>query len=101
MPTATSNTTITVIITSITPTIFILQLLLLLLLMLLSKQLRDSVGEVIVVKSLGDQVLPSTASRLCGGWLQSGSVQVAGMQGGISDDKPLVQLFVVEDCSRS
>ena len=55
-----------------------------------------------VVKSLEDQVLPSispTAPRLRVGWAQSRRVQLSGLPGGECEDKPSVQLFVVEDCS--
>ena len=40
-------------------------------------------------------------SKVLRRWLQSGRVQVAGWQGGGSEDNPSVQLFVVEDCRRS
>ena len=48
------------------------------------------------------QVLPSispTAPRPNGSWLQSDSVQVSVSLGEGSEDKPIVQLFVVKDCS--
>ena len=53
------------------------------------------------MKFMEDQALPSTTPRLGGGWSQSGRVRVTGLQGGGFEDKPSVQLFVVEDCSRS
>ena len=56
------------------------------------------------MKSMEDQVLPSTAPtvpQVPRGWSQSDRIRVAGLQGGRSKDKPLVLLFVVEDCSRS
>ena len=34
-------------------------------------------------------------------WLHSGRVWVAGLQSGASEDKPSVQLLVVEDCLRA
>ena len=40
-------------------------------------------------------------SKTFRGWSQSGNVLVAVWQVGGSEDKPSVQLFVVEDCSRS
>ena len=54
-----------------------------------------------VVKSLEDQVLPSTdltTPRLCRGWSQSGRVRVTALLGGRSKDTPSAQLFVADDC---
>ena len=51
------------------------------------------------MKSLEDQVFVFHNSKALRGSSQSVRVRVAGLQGGESEDKPLVQLFVVEDCS--
>ena len=37
-------------------------------------------------------------SKALRGWSQSGRVLVAGLQGGGSEVKPSVEVFVVEDC---
>ena len=58
--------------------------------LLLMKQLHRRFRLVTpVVKSVEDQVLPSTAPTtpwLCGGWLQPGRVRVAGLQVAVSED---------------
>ena len=66
------------------------------------KLLRMFTSDAPVVKSLVDQVLPSTtptAVWLCGGLSQSGRVQVCGLIGVGSLDNPSVQLFVYKSCS--
>ena len=73
--------------------------------LLLSKQLHRRFRWVaLAVKSQEGMVLPSTyltTPRLCGGWSQSGGVRLAGLKGSGPVDKPLAQLFMVEDCSWS
>ena len=41
------------------------------------------------------------SSKALRGWSQSDRVRVAGFQGGGSEDKPSLLLFVVEECLRS